>query len=208
MLFRSVNVAFWSQTVESPSINLAFSDPVLTIGSLIKIGGEVKEVCSINAAGDYLTVNTPFSAAYTENVIYALEVSETNYSNKFYARNTHDQVFKCLDNANGANSTVMPEISLGGQLPEDPYIETSDGYKWKYLYTISTGVKNKFFTDKYMPVIRDQTVYDNSVNGRIDIIQIVDGGDGYFVGSSVNNYPIITISGDGSGANEIGRAHV
>ena len=198
----NVNVSVLSlQTVNSASINLAASDPSLSVGSFIKVGSETKEVVSINAVGDFLTVNTPFTGAYTQNNLYKLVTSEPYYANQFYVRNNVDQVFKCLDNNNSANSTSMPEIGLGGQLPENPYIETDDGYKWKYMYTISTGVKNKFFTDKYMPVIKDQVVYDSAVNGRIDIIDIIDGGSGYFNGSSVNNYAILTVSGDGSGAN-------
>lgn len=198
----NVNVSVLSlQTVNSASINLAASNPALSVGSFIKIGEETKEVVSINAAGDYVTVNTPFSSAYTQNSLFKIVDNDPYYANQFYVRNNVDQVFKCMYNNGGANSTIMPEIGLGGQLPENPFIDTSDGYKWKYMYTISTGVKNKFFTDKYMPVIKDQVVYDSAVNGRIDVIEILDGGAGYFNGSSVNNYAILTVDGDGSGAN-------
>jgi hypothetical protein len=106
-----------------------------------------------------------------------------------------------MDNNSGANSTVMPEITLGGQLPENPFIETSDGYKWKYMYTIPNGLKNKFFTDKYMPVIREPIVFENADDGRIDVVQIINGGSGYFSGGSVNNYAIVDVTGDGVGAN-------
>jgi hypothetical protein len=95
----------------------------------------------------------------------------------------------------------MPEITIGGDLPENPYIETVDGYKWKYMYSIPTGLKNKFFTDKYMPVIRDTIVFDNAKNGRIDIIKIINGGSGYYAGSSVNNYSVVNVTGDGTLAN-------
>jgi hypothetical protein len=61
-------------------------------------------------------------------------------------------------------------------------------------------LKKKFFTEKYMPVIRDTTVYNNTVDGRIDIVDVISGGSGYFNGSTVSNYPIVTISGDGTGA--------
>lgn len=197
----TVNVSSLSlQTVNSASINLAISVPSISIGSFIKINTEIKEVVKINAVGDFITVNTPFASAYTQNNIYKLETSDLYYANQFYVRNNVDQVFKCLRTSNTSNSVIMPEITIGGQLPENPYIQTSDGYKWKYMYTIATGVKNKFFTDKYMPVIRDQTVYDNSYNGRIDIIEIIDGGSGYFNGGSVNNYSIATVTGDGSNA--------
>lgn len=189
------------QRVNSATINLASVNPVLTVGALIRVGEETKEVCDINATGTFLTVNTPFSSAYTNANLYKVVTSTTQYSNKFYVRNSADQIFKCLYNNNSANSTVMPEIGLDGQLPENPFVETSDGYKWKYMYTIPSGLKSKFFTDKYMPVIREPVVFENAENGRIDIIEIINGGSGYFAGGSVNNYAIVNVDGDGANAN-------
>jgi hypothetical protein len=92
----------------------------------------------------------------------------------------------------------MPQISIGGELPENPYVETADGYKWKFMYTIPTGLKNKFFTDKYMPVLRDTIVFDNAKDGRIDIVKIIDGGSGYYGGTTVSNYAIVDVDGDGT----------
>lgn len=189
------------QRVNSSTINLASVNPVITVGSLIRVGEETKEVCDVNVTGTFLTVNTPFTSAYTNANLYKIVTSTTQYSNKFYVRNSADQIFKCLFNNNSANSTVMPEIGLDGQLPENPYIETSDGYKWKYMYTIPSGLKSKFFTDKYMPVIREPVVFENAENGRIDIIEIKNGGSGYFAGGSVNNYAIVNVDGDGANAN-------
>jgi hypothetical protein len=52
-----------------------------------------------------------------------------------------------------------------------------------------------------MPVIRDNIVFDNAVNGRIDIVKILDGGSGYYDGSTVNNYSVVEVTGDGRNAN-------
>lgn len=198
----NVNVSLaLANTVNANSINLALATPELAAGSIIKIGEEVKEVVSINIAGDFLRVNSVFSSAYTAANLFKVTTSTTQYSNKFYVRNSKDQVFKCLFNNNNGESNTEPQISLGGELPENPYIETVDGYKWKYMYSIPTGLKNKFFTDKYMPVLRDSIVFDNAKDGRIDIIKIVDGGTGYYAGSSVNNYAVVDVTGDGTLAN-------
>jgi hypothetical protein len=186
-------------TVNANGINFTTATPVLTVGSIIKIGEENKEV--VNVSATQLVVNTAFTSAYSTQKLYKTEISETQYSNKFYVRNSKDQVFKCLFNNNNVVSTFMPEISIGGELPENPYIEAADGYKWKYMYTIPTGLKNKFFTDKYMPVLREAVVYDNATDGRIDIVKIIDGGTGYYGGSTVSNYNIASVSGDGSLAN-------
>ena len=198
----TVNVSLsLANTVNANSINLAAATPALSAGSIIRIDEETKEVVRINAVGDFLTVNTVFTTAHTTANLFKLDISQTQYSNKFYVRNSSDQVFKCLFNNNGAQSNTMPEITIGGDLPENPYIETVDGYKWKYMYSIPTGLKNKFFTDKYMPVIRDTIVFDNAKNGRIDIIKIINGGSGYYAGSSVNNYSVVNVTGDGTLAN-------
>lgn len=197
----NVNVAVGSSNVAANGINLASATYSISGGTLIRANNITKEVVSVNAVGDFLTVNTSFSSTATSQTIFKIETSSVQYLNKFYVRNSFDQVFKCMYNNSGATSTVMPEITLGGELPENPYIQTSDGYYWKYMYTIPSGLKNKFFTDKYMPVIKDQIVYDSATNGRLDVIQIIDGGTGYYAGSSLNNYSIVTVSGDGTGAN-------
>lgn len=182
------------------ALNLALSVPFVSAGDFIKIGDERKEIITVNTVGDFIQVNSNFAQAYTSNTIYKTVTSAYEYSNKFYVRNNIDQVFKCLFNNNGAPSTVKPEITLGGQLPENPYVETGDGYRWKYLYTIPSGLKNKFFTERYMPVISDPVVVNNTEDGRIDIIEITNPGNGYFQGTTTNNYNILTVSGDGTGA--------
>ena len=198
----NVNVSLsLANTVNANVVNLASASYGLSAGSIIKIGDETKEIVTINAKGDFLTVNTVFSSAYTSANLFKVEISETQYSNKFYVRNSQDQVFKCLFNNAGTQSNTEPQISLGGELPENPYVETADGYKWKYMYSIPTGLKNKFFTDKYMPVLRDTIVFDNSKDGRIDIIKIINGGSGYYAGSNVNNYAVVAVTGDGTLAN-------
>jgi hypothetical protein len=193
-----------ANTVNANAINFLTSNPVINSGDFIKIKGELKEVVRVNTAGDFIQVNSNFAIAASQDVlaqtIYKIVNTSPQYANKFYVRNSEDQVFKCLYNNNSAVSTVKPEITIGGQLPENPFIETSDGYKWKYMYTIPTGLKNRFFNSKYMPVINDNLVFANRKAGRIDIIDIISGGTGYFNGSTQSNYPIVTIIGDGTGA--------
>ena len=188
-----------ANTVNANGINFTTSTPSVVIGDIIRIGTDVKEVVAVNATA--IRVNTNFANTYTSANIFEVFYSTTQYSNKFYVRNSKDQIFKCLFNNNGTQSNTEPQISLGGDLPENPYIETVDGYKWKYMYSIPTGLKNKFFTDKYMPVLRDTIVFDNAKDGRIDIIKIVNGGSGYYAGSNVNNYAVVAVTGDGTLAN-------
>jgi hypothetical protein len=140
---------------------------------------------------------------YTQDLDLFARANSANiaYDNKFYVRNTKDQIFKCLFNNSNTSSTVMPEIDLGGQLPENPYIETSDGYRWKYMYKIPPGLKERFFTTNYMPVVVETNVADSAVAGRIDIIKIVTAGAGFNANISNNFLNIVTVNGDGTGAN-------
>lgn len=183
----------------------------LQVGDFVSLAGDgylapkvTKEVVTI-ANGTSLTVNSAFSATYTSNVLSKVENTYPVYANKFYVRNTQDQVFKCLDNNGGAPSTVMPYISIDGQLPENPYIETADGYKWKWMFTMASGLKEKFFTKEWMPVcpcVNDVNINNaNAVDGRLDILKIVSGGQGYIANGNSSSANIISVIGDGTGAN-------
>jgi hypothetical protein len=178
-------------------------------GTLITVGEDTKEVVDVRSSR-LLVTNTKFTYSYSGN---ATAITLTNkyplYANNFYVRNSRDQVFKCLftpKTTGGAYiaSTIEPTIDIDGQLPEDPYIETGDFYKWKYLYTIPYGLKQKFFTRDWMPVITDASASAAAVDGRIDIIDIKNSGNQYFSLTGTGNtatYPILTIVGDGTGAN-------
>ena len=94
-------------------------------------------------------------------------------------------VYKCLFNYVGAASTVKP--SGFSTLP----FTTSDGYTWKYMYTISLGDASKFLTKVHMPVKtlnltdgsiesdRQLAVQQAAVNGSIEIVEVDDSGVEY-----------------------------
>jgi len=180
--------------------NLAVGDFISLNGDGVNIPKVKKEIVSITN-NTFMLVNSAFTNTYTQNNIYKVTTTYPYYANDFYVRNTYDQVFKCLLNNNAAPSTIMPEIDVGGSLPENPYILTSDGYKWKYLYTIPAGLKEKFFTADWMPVIKNNLVSDAAVDGRIDIVKIISGGTGYLAGGNSSSANIISITGSGTGAN-------
>ena len=89
-------------------------------------------------------------------------------------------VYKCLSNGNDSEATVAP-FRVGNSLDYDP-IYTGDGYIWKYMFTISKAIFDKFSSTSYIPLVANTYVIDNAVAGSIDIIKIVDSGSGY------NNY--------------------
>lgn len=127
------------------------------------------------------------------NTVYNTYEANTN----FYVINYKDQVFKCLANNSGAVSTDEPELTLSTTSLEEPYLETSDDYKWKYLYTLSSVQKQKFLNDDWMPVTYNKFVRAAAEPGSIDVIKITNSGNNYIDGSNVN---MIQISGDGTNA--------
>ena len=115
----------------------------------------------------------------------------------YYVLNNKNQVFKCLDNNSDAPSTDQPELLLSTTSLEEPYFLTADGYKWKYLYTISSDQKQKFLNAEWMPVFYNRFVRAAAINRSIDIIRLTNSGNNYVDGSSQE---IITIQGDGRNA--------
>lgn len=161
---------------------------------------QTREVINV-VSNTVITVNLAFAGTFTNNIPQKITNSFPNYAKNFYVRNSYDQVFVCLDNNFSAKSTVAPVISLAGALPSSPFIITTDGYKWKYLYTMSGGMKQLFLTNEWMPVAIDINVLLGAVEGRLDIIKILNGGTGYNNGAASFSAPIINVVGDGTGAN-------
>lgn len=115
----------------------------------------------------------------------------------FYVLNSKDQVFKCLWNNGGTNSNTEPQLSLSSTSLEEPFFKTPDGYKWKYLFTLTSQQKQKFLTQDFMPVTFNRFVRAAAVNRSIDIVRITNQGNNYVDGTVQD---IITISGDGTDA--------
>ena len=117
------------------------------------------------------------------------------YDADFYVVNSQYQVYKCIYNGtspsdpNGKPSTVEPTGT------STSIITTSDGYRWKYLYTIPVGQVLKFFSNDYMPVLSDIAVTGDAVGGEIDTVVIQASGTGYNNGT----YENVPIKGDGVG---------
>lgn len=146
------------------------------------------------------SANTQF-VAY-DHRLGASELFQPN--TKFYTLTTDWNVYKCLSNNNGALSTVMPT-----QTQTNTPIEESDGYIWKYMYTLSDEERLRFMTDAYMPVQtltlnnnRQQwLVQEDAIDGAINAIFVTNSGNNYSNSANV----IVTITGDGVNAEAIAR---
>lgn len=101
----------------------------------------------------------------------------------YYVITDDFNVYKCLDNNRNAVSTVKPTGT-------SPYtFTTSDGYVWKFLYTVPIALRNKFVTIDYIPVAGafNQQFYSS---GNINHVDVLAAGSGYTYGS-------IAVEGDG-----------
>ena len=137
---------------------------------------------------------------YRDDVnMFALESNGT-IARRFYIRNRYDQVFKCLWNNDGEPSTVEP-LFEPGTFNANQIFQGADDYKWKYMYTISTGIKMKFMDDAWIPIPLGNTtpnpVESTKTYGGIETIIVTNGGSNYNQATS----PVtITVTGDGIGA--------
>lgn len=87
-------------------------------------------------------------------------------------------VFKCLYNVKGIASTAQPLFSQTSA--DDESYTTADGYRWKYMYTISSADYAKFTTALYVPVTPNTSVTSFASNGSIDSIIVDQQGSSYY----------------------------
>lgn len=110
----------------------------------------------------------------------------------FYVMNRDFGVYICIDNNKNTYSTIEPS----GESLET--FSLSDGYSWKYLYTISPTAQLKFLTSNWIPVLSNSDVVNSSIDGKIDKIKVVTSGSGYTVANTN-----VIISGNGSNLSAI-----
>ena len=133
---------------------------------------------------------------------------DTNIESKVYhVISANNNVYMCLKAGSGASST-NPDVT-GVQTSGVINHSGSDGYIWKYMYTVPTADVTKFLTTSFMPVRRiaeapaggadtaltnQWSVQTNAVDGAIYNMKITTAGTGY------TSAPTLTITGNGTSA--------
>jgi hypothetical protein len=112
----------------------------------------------------------------------------TLWDSTFYVISSTFNVYKCLDNNSNASSTVEPTGT------STSILTTGDGYKWKYMYTLSASQQTNFLSTDFMAVATNSTVSSAAVDGAINIVKIKAAGTGGTDGTHTG----IAIRGDGS----------
>ena len=106
----------------------------------------------------------------------------------FYVMSSDFNVFKCLDNNGNAASTVEPTGT------STSILSTGDGYKWKYMYTLSATQQANFLSTDFMAVATNSTVSAAATDGAVNIVKIKTAGSGGTNGTHTG----VAIRGDGS----------
>jgi hypothetical protein len=131
--------------------------------------------------GNRITGTTTVQSSYT--------TATTLFDATFYVLTTDRNVYKCLDNNGNIASTTEPTGT------STSILTTADGYKWKYMYTLSATQQANFLSTDFMAVATNSTVSSAAVNGQINIVKIKSPGTGGTNGTYTN----IPIRGDGTG---------
>lgn len=128
-------------------------------------------------------------------------------SQPYYVMTEDHAVYLCLRTGRTSTgvvvtSTVKPTGS------SHKAFTTSDGYVWKFLYTVTSLNSSNFLTANFLPVrlvgdtdssspaldLEQKGVQDAAVAGQISSIRVVSGGSGY------TSAPAVSVVGDGTGA--------
>lgn len=115
-------------------------------------------------------------------------------------------IYKCIDNANGAASTVNPGTI--GTPTQPSTFETSDLYKWRYVGSVSAANYDKFAANNYIPVFANATIVSTAASySGVEVVVIRNGGNGYATYTngtvqSVQNSSLIQIQSNASENND------
>jgi len=79
-------------------------------------------------------------------------------------------------------------------------LSTADGYKWKYMYTLSAAQQVNFLSTDFMAVATNGTVSAAATDGALDVVTVKTGGTGYTTSgaSATGTITSVPIRGDGS----------
>ena len=121
-------------------------------------------------------------------VIAANSGATTLLDSTFYVMNSTFDVYKCIDNDGDTASTTEPTGNKSTSV-----FSTADGYKWKYMYSLSASEQANFLSTDFMHLSTESTDFSTTA-GAIEHVKITAGGSG----GSNGTYTGVDIRGDGS----------
>lgn len=113
--------------------------------------------------------------------------------NFFIFTEPEHNVYICIDNNNGAPSTVKPNHR------SENVVEEADGYKWKYMTTVSVSLLNKFLLNDFVPIEENEEIVESASPGAIEHLKVENGGTDYPINRSVNDTNELPVFIEGNG---------
>jgi len=125
----------------------------------------------------------------------------------YYVMNDNNNVYICLETGRNNNGVAVPS-TIEPTSANNHSFRSSDGYVWKFLFTVSAERANNFMSSNYMPVkkqaatdsnstgiqLKQKEIQDTAISGAVTSVVITNVGSGY------TSNPTVTISGTGTGA--------
>ena len=113
------------------------------------------------------------------------------WDSTFVVMNSAYAVYKCIENDGATASTTEPTST------SNSIFSTADGYRWKYMYSLTSAETLNFMSTDFIHASTDSTVSTAAVDGALDTILVVAGGSSYSLstGSTITGIPI---RGDGA----------
>lgn len=119
-----------------------------------------------------------------DDTVEIADLITANTQEPMYVRNSEGNVYKCLRNNLGSDSTDEP---TGDYNSANGVIRTSDDYIWKYLYNVKDS--SKFLDNDWMPVPGTSYRSSNATEFGLNDINLIDGGlYNIIVTNGGNNY--------------------
>ena len=113
------------------------------------------------------------------------------FDSTYVVMNSSYAVYKVIENDGATASTVEPTST------SNSIFSTSDGYRWKYMYSLTSAETLNFMSTDIIHCSTDSTVSAAAVDGALDTALVVAGGSSYTT-SSGSTISAIPIRGDGS----------
>lgn len=131
------------------------------------------------------------------------------YDANFYVITDEYNVYKCISNTSPSTGSVIPSITKPTGTSTS-VITTSDGYVWKYMYTVAPADVLKFVSTDFIPVktlvtspgstdayYNQYLIEQAAVDGSIEKVVMTNFGTNY---TAEQGAITVTIVGDGNGA--------